>query len=52
MKTVKELIIELKKIDNKKAQVSLEGCDCYGDWNGDIEYYTLDGVNYCLLKRD
>ena len=47
MTTVKDLIRELEKIENKELEVHLEGCDCYQDWDGKI---SLDG-NYLLLTN-
>jgi hypothetical protein len=48
MKTVKELIEELNKIENKDLEVKTEGCDCYGDWSGNIEIVE----DYILIERD
>jgi len=48
MATVKDLIEELNKIENKNLEVHLEGCDCYQDWSGEIKVYE-DG--YLLLTN-
>jgi hypothetical protein len=34
--TVADLIKLLKRLPNKDIVVSLEGCDCIGEWNGAI----------------
>jgi len=34
MKTVQQLIEHLLRIENKSLPVKLEGCDCFGYWNG------------------
>lgn len=43
-KTVKDLIavlrFHLRNGGDPEAIVSLEGCDCYGDWNGRMQFST------------
>lgn len=46
--TVKDLIEELNKIENKELEIHLEGCDCYQTWSGKV---TLDDKNYLLLTN-
>lgn len=45
--TVKELKEALKDVD-EKLKVILEGCDCFGSWNGKIE----EGETDITLCRD
>ncbi len=47
--TVEDLIRKLQEIEDKKAIIHLEGCDCSADWNGDIELF---GDGYVELKRN
>ncbi len=47
MKTVKELIEELQKLDSTKIVV-LQGCDCEGQWNGHIE----DGITHPIIRDE
>lgn len=49
MNTVKDLIEELQKIEDKNLVVHLEGCDCYQTWNGKIK---IDTENYLLLTNE
>lgn len=49
MKTIKELIDKLKEIDETKY-VILEGCDCWGNWDGEI---TVEkDKNYIVITRE
>jgi len=53
IKTIKDLIAVLEKVEDKDIGVVLEGCDCTGNWNGKIEIYdALVGGKKLLLKRD
>lgn len=45
---IRELINKLNEIEDKEKLVLLEGCDCFGEWNGLIE--LLNNEEY-LLKR-
>lgn len=54
---IKELIELLESIEDKNTPVVLEGCDCYGEWNGKGEvvpdekkFYKY--TQYLLLTRD
>lgn len=53
MKTVKELIEVLEKVEDKNMLVMLMRCDCEGPWNGNIERLdTYQEGPVLLLKRD
>ena len=49
--TIQDLIEILQKQEDKTLIVHLEGCDCYGEWNGRV---TTDEYEdkYFLLGRD
>jgi hypothetical protein len=55
--TVSDLIKKLTELpaDYSDYNVKLEGCDCYGDWNGEISFSydddDEDEEKYVLLKR-
>lgn len=50
---ISELIKKLEEIEDKDRKVVLEGCDCTGEWNGEIEEYESKWSGKCLLlKRD
>lgn len=49
---VRQLIEALSALENKEAEVLLEGCDCYGTWNGQIVSFQSDGGGDVLLRRD
>ena len=52
MKNVKELIECLMKIEDKEnTKVWLEGCDCYGKWNGKIEDISDNKKKEILICR-
>lgn len=39
--TVADLMVKLSKLD-PNAIVVLEGCDCEGEWNGEMRFSTSD----------
>ena len=49
--TIQDLIEILQKQEDKKLIVHLEGCDCYGDWNGKATMSNYES-DYFLLGRD
>ena len=49
--TVKQLKKALEGIEENKLVV-LEGCDCYGDWNGKIAPYVFNGDAVCLEREN
>lgn len=49
--TVQDLIDALMKIEDKTQLVSMEGCDCNGDWGGEIGQLEWEDYKAIELKR-
>lgn len=47
--TVKELIAELEKVDDKGLEVLTEGCDCFGEAHSAV--IIPDGAGRVVLIR-